>query len=52
MALACLKDLAGQRRLLVREDVTAEQIQDIHRRIEEMIREAGPEVQPTPASSS
>jgi hypothetical protein len=37
---------------LVRKDVTAEQLQDIYRRIEEVIREAGLEVQPAPASSS
>jgi hypothetical protein len=37
---------------LVRKGVTAEQLQDIYRRIEEVIREAGLEVQPAPASSS
>ncbi len=36
---------------LVRKDVTVEQLQDIYRRIEDVIREAGLEVQPAPASS-
>jgi hypothetical protein len=37
---------------LVRKDITPEQLRAIYRRIEEMIREAGLEVQPAPASSS
>ncbi len=37
---------------LVRKDVTAEQLQDVYRRVEEVIREAGLEVQPAPESSS
>jgi hypothetical protein len=37
---------------LVRKDITPEQLRDIYRRIEEVIREAGQEVQPAPASSS
>ncbi len=37
---------------LVRKDVTAEQLQDIYRRIEEVIREAGLEAHPAPASLS
>lgn len=37
---------------LVRKDVTAEQLQDIYRRIEEVIREAGLEVHPASASLS
>jgi hypothetical protein len=35
---------------LVRKDVTAEQFQDIYRRIEEVIREAGLEAEPAPTS--
>ncbi len=35
---------------LVRKDVTADQLRDIYRRIEEVIREAGLEVRPAPAS--
>jgi hypothetical protein len=37
---------------LVRKDVTPEQLQDIYRRIEEVIREAGLEAEPAPTSSS
>jgi hypothetical protein len=37
---------------LVRKDITPEQLRAIYGRIEEMIREAGLEVQPAPASSS
>ncbi len=37
---------------LVRKDVTADQLQEIYRRIEEMIREAGLEAEPAPTSSS
>ncbi len=37
---------------LVRRDATAEQLRDIYRRIEEVIREAGLEVEPAPASPS
>lgn len=37
---------------LLRKDVTAEQLQDIYRRIEEMIREAGLEAEPAPMPSS
>lgn len=37
---------------LVRKDVTAEQLHDIYRRIEEVIREAGLEVRAAPTSSS
>lgn len=37
---------------LVRKDVTPEQFQDIYRRIEEVIREAGLEAEPAPTSSS
>ena len=37
---------------LIRKDATAEQLQDIYRRIEEVICEAGLEVEPAPASSS
>jgi hypothetical protein len=37
---------------LVRKDVTPEQLQDIYRRIEEVIREAGLEAEPSPTSSS
>ena len=37
---------------IVRKDITAEQLQDIYRRIEEVIREAGLEVYPAPAPSS
>jgi len=36
---------------IVRKDITVEQLQDIYRRIEEVIREAGLEV-PAPAPSS
>ena len=36
---------------LVRKDVTPEQLQDIYRRIEEVIREAGLDVRPAVASS-
>ncbi len=36
---------------LVRRDVTAEQLQDIYHRIEEVIREAGLQAEPAPASS-
>ena len=36
---------------LVRKDVTAEQLQNIYRRIEEVIREAGLEADPAPAPS-
>jgi hypothetical protein len=36
----------------VRKDVTPEQLQDIYRRIEEVIREAGLEAEPAPMSSS
>lgn len=37
---------------LVRKDVTPEQLQDIYRRVEEVIREAGLEVEPASTSSS
>ncbi len=37
---------------LVRKDATPDQLQDVYRRVEEVIREAGLEVQPEPASSS
>ena len=37
---------------LVRKDVTPEQFQDIYRRINEVIREAGLEAEPAPTSSS
>lgn len=36
---------------LIRKDATAEQLQYIYRRIEELIREAGLEAEPGPASS-
>jgi hypothetical protein len=36
---------------LVRKDATPEQLQDIYRRIEEVIREAGLEVEPASTSS-
>jgi hypothetical protein len=36
---------------LVRKDVTPEQLRDIYRRIEEVIREAGLDVRPAVASS-
>ena len=35
---------------LIRKDATAEQLQDIYRRIEEVICEAGLEVEPAPAA--
>jgi hypothetical protein len=37
---------------LVRKDITAEQLQDVYTRIEHLIREAGLEPEPAPASSS
>jgi len=37
---------------LIRKDATAEQMQDIYRRIEEVICEAGLQAEPAPASSS
>lgn len=37
---------------LVRKDITAEQLQDVYTRIEQLIREAGLEPEPAPASSS
>ena len=37
---------------LVRKDVTPEQFQEVYRRINEVIREAGLEAEPAPTSSS